>query len=244
MNIFIIGGASAIAVETARLFAAEGAEILLAGRDVEKLNAIRDDLKVRGARRVEVMAMDAADIAKHPQMLEQAVQTLGVIDAALIAYGTLSDQAACQRSVELTLKEFNTNAVSVISLLTLLGNYFEGRRTGTLAVISSVAGDRGRGSNYVYGAAKSAVTAFSSGLRARLSKSGVRVVTIKPGMVDTPMTAALKKSTLFATPQTVGKDIFHAMRRGPDVLYTPFFWRYIMSIIRSIPESVFRRTKL
>ena len=244
MKLLIIGGASAIAVEAAKLFAADGAEILLVGRDKEKLTAVRDDLNVRGAKNADIMIMDAADVSRHQVMLDKAVEVLGGIETVLIAYGTLSDQAACERNATEMIKEFNTNAVSVLSMLTLLANYFEERRSGTIAVISSVAGDRGRGSIYVYGAAKAAVSTFLGGLRARLSKVGVNVITIKPGLVDTPMTANIKKNSLFASPQMVGGDIHRAIMRGTEVVYTPWFWRYVMVIIRNIPESIFKRTKL
>jgi decaprenylphospho-beta-D-erythro-pentofuranosid-2-ulose 2-reductase len=162
----------------------------------------------------------------------------------LIAHGTLPDQAQVQASVEGTLQAFTTNALSYISLLTLLAERLEQQRRGWIAVISSVAGDRGRGSNYVYGAAKGAVSLFTSGLRARLSKVGIAVVTIKPGFVDTPMTAHLKKNPLYVSPARVGKCIYTAMLKGEDVVYVPWFWRYIMLIIRLIPERVFKRLSL
>jgi short-subunit dehydrogenase len=244
MKLLIIGGTSAIAAEVAKLYAADGAEILLIARNTERMDAIKADLLVRKARRVETIVADAADIAKQSALFDQAKDLLGGLEAVLIAYGTLSDQTACQGSVTETLQEFNTNATSVIAWLTLLGNYFEQRRGGTIAVISSVAGDRGRSSNYVYGASKAAVTAFTAGLRARLSKVGVAVVTVKPGFVDTPMTAQIKKNPLFASAEAVGQDIYKAMRSGKDVIYTPFFWRYIMLIITNIPEMIFKRTRL
>jgi short-subunit dehydrogenase len=137
-----------------------------------------------------------------------------------------------------------TNCISVISLLTHLANYFEKQRSGCVAVITSVAGDRGRQSNYVYGAAKGAVNIFLQGMRNRLSKVGVTVLTIKPGLVDTPMTAGLPKNFLFADPAVVGTRIFNAIMRGKEIVYVPWFWRWIMLIIRTIPESVFKRMKL
>ena len=135
------------------------------------------------------------------------------------------------------------DALSYMSLLTLLGNAFEARRFGCIAVISSVAGDRGRASNYVYGSAKAAVSAFTSGLRARLSKAGVKVVTIKPGFVDTPMTSHLKKGPLVAPPEKVGRRIYTAMLKGEDSVYTPWFWGPIMQVVRALPEPVFKRLK-
>jgi len=126
----------------------------------------------------------------------------------------------------------------------LLANRFEQQRSGCIAVVSSVAGERGRGSNYVYGSAKAAVTSFTGGLRARLIKSGVSVVTVKPGFVDTPMTAGMKKNFLFAQPGAVGRRIYEAMLKGEDVLYVPRFWALIMFAIRLVPERVMKRTRL
>jgi short-subunit dehydrogenase len=177
-------------------------------------------------------------------VIEHAATTLGGLDAALIAHGTLSDQKECESSTDRLLDEFQTNAISVMMLCTHLANRFEAQKRGVIAVISSVAGDRGRRSNYAYGSAKAAVTAFTSGMRQRLSRSGVYVVTVKPGFVDTPMTAAFKKGILWASAESVAKDISRAMINGTPVIYTPGFWRPIMWIIRSIPEFVFRRLSL
>src|SRR5215467_13056020 len=194
-----------------------------------------EDLRVRGAAQVETIALDANEMPRHESALAQAERALGGLDTVLIAHGTLPDQQACQSSVEATIEAFTTNTLSAISLLTLIANRFEQQRTGTIAVISSVAGDRGRQSNYVYGTAKSALSTFTQGLRNRLSRSGVSVVTIKPGFVDTPMTAAFKKGALWATPQAVARSIHRAMTKGQDIVYTPWFWRWIMAIIRAVP---------
>jgi short-subunit dehydrogenase len=177
-------------------------------------------------------------------MLDRAESCMGGLDTLLIAHGTLSDQKACEKSVEMTLHELTTNGVSVVALLTLTAERFEQRRVGAIAVISSVAGDRGRQSNYVYGAAKSLVSTFTSGLRQRLYKSGVSVITIKPGFVDTPMTAAFPKGALWAKPHDIATGIVRAIDRSATVVYLPAFWRPIMFIIRSVPESLFRRLKL
>lgn len=241
MKLMIVGATSAIAHETAKQFAADGAELFLVGRDADKLATVRRDLNVRGAAQAVAYTLDLNALDQHEAMIAAAYEALGGLDAVLIAYGTLPDQDHIQNNVEATLQEFNTNAVSVISLLTLLAERFEQQRYGCLAVISSVAGDRGRGSNYVYGAAKGAVSAFASGLRARLSKAGVAVVTIKPGFVDTPMTAHLKKNPLYAKPAAVGRRIYTAMLKGENVVYVPWFWRYIMLIILHIPERFFKK---
>lgn len=244
LKILVVGATSAIAHETARLFAADRAELFLVGRNAEKLDAVKDDLAVRGAARVETYTLDLSHLDQHQAMLDVAMDTLGGLDAVLIAHGTLTDQELAQQSIEETLQELNINFLSVVSLLTPIANHFEEQKRGNIAVISSVAGDRGRMSNYVYGTAKAGVSTFLQGLRARMQKSGVSVLTIKPGFVDTPMTAHLKKNPLYASPAKVGEAIYEAMKAERDVLYTPWFWRYIMLIIMNVPEFIFKRTRL
>jgi short-subunit dehydrogenase len=244
-KILIIGATSAIAESVARLFAARGDALFLAGRNAEHLRVIADDLKVRGAPRVVTATLDVTDFAAHRAVLDTAERELGGLDIALIAHGTLSDQHACQASVEALRREIDINGVSVMALLTVLADRFEARRQGTLAVISSVAGDRGRQSNYVYGSAKAAVSAFMSGLRQRLAKANVNVLTIKPGFVDTPMTAAIpNKGALWAKPDRIAAGIVHAIDRRAGVVYLPWFWAPIMFVIKHIPESIFKKLKL
>ena len=243
-RILIVGANSAIALATARLFAQRGDTLYLLARSEERLEALAADLRLRGAKAVSHAAFDANALDLHGGLVEQAAQAMGGIDAALIAHGTLGDQRACEADFSLALKEVHTNAISAMSLLTILANYMERQRHGTLAVIGSVAGDRGRQSNYVYGAAKGMLDIFLQGLRNRLYKAGVRVVTIKPGFVDTPMTVAFAKGALWATPEAVAVRIVKAMDRGWPVVYTPPFWRLIMGVICAIPESVFRKLNL
>ncbi|MFL6604081.1 MAG: SDR family oxidoreductase [Steroidobacteraceae bacterium] len=240
----IMGATSAIAQSTARLLAARGDSLYLVGRRADALEATAADLRVRGAPQVGFEALDANDLPALQAMLARATEALGGLDIVLIAHGTLSNQKACEVSPELTVQELTTNAISTVVLLTTVAQQFEQRRSGTIVVISSVAGDRGRASNYVYGSAKALVTAFASGLRQRLAKCGVSVITIKPGFVDTPMTAALPKSALWAQPQTVAAGIVRAIDRSATVVYLPGFWRLIMMIIRAIPERVFSRISL
>jgi decaprenylphospho-beta-D-erythro-pentofuranosid-2-ulose 2-reductase len=243
-NILIIGATSAIAEHCARLWAARGDTLFLVGRNQERLSVIASDLRVRGAAQVYEQYADLNAIDQQAELIESAYSTLKKIDAVLIAHGTLSDQDACQQSVKLTLDEIQNNALSTVALLTILANHFEQQGLGSIAVISSVAGDRGRASNYVYGSAKAMVTTFTSGLRQRLTSRGVNVVTIKPGFVDTPMTASFKKGLLWAQPNTVAKQIVKAIDQKKSVVYTPGFWRWIMLIIQHIPNVVFKRIKL
>lgn len=243
-KILIVGATSAIAQETAKCFAKDGAELFLVARSPEKMAVIADDLKVRGAKSVETFEFDASDLHRHQEMFDAALATMGELDMFLIAHGTLGSQKDCEESVAETLKELNTNFTSVVSLLTISANYFERRHQGVIAAISSVAGDRGRKSNYVYGTAKGAVNLFLQGLRNRLAKSGVTVVTIKPGFVDTPMTAHLRKGLLFAKASIVGEGVYQAMQQKRDIVYLPWFWGGIMLIIKAIPERIYKNLSL
>jgi len=244
-RVLIIGATSAIATACARLWASEGSDFFLVARSADKLEQTAADLKARGAKTITVHEMDATDLSAHSAMLQNCLLALGQIDVALIAHGTLPDQKLCERDVSVAMQEFATNGTSVIALLTLLAQQFETQRWGSLAVISSVAGDRGRPSNYLYGAAKAAVSTFSEGLQARLFKVGVHVLTIKPGFVDTPMTKGLAlPAALLAQPQQVAERIVAGIARKSPTLYTPGFWALIMLIIRSIPQPVFKRLNL
>lgn len=243
-NVLIIGATSAIAGACARRWALRGDRLFLVGRDSEKLAAQAADLRVRGAE-AEVFVMDANDLAAHPAMLMAAVAWLGSIDIALVAHGTLPDQRACETDPLLAVQELATNGGSVMALLTLLATRVELQRAGALAVITSVAGDRGRPSNYVYGSAKAAVSVFCEGLRARLFRSGVTVTDIRPGFVATPMTQGLAlPARLVAMPDAVARRIVAGIDRGADVVYAPAFWWGIMWIIRYIPRAVFKRLSL
>jgi decaprenylphospho-beta-D-erythro-pentofuranosid-2-ulose 2-reductase len=242
MKILIIGATSAIASACARKWAEKKAHFFLVGRNPEKLQQILHDLSARGAGSITTHVLDLNHFPDHHNMLNACYHSLGQVDIALIAHGSLPDQQACEQNADLALREFSSNGLSVISLLTLLANRMETHRSGTIAVISSVAGDRGRPSNYLYGTAKAAVTTFCEGLRARLFKSGIHVLTIKPGLVDTPMTRGLRlPKILVATPNKVATDIVRAIQRKKNTIYTPNFWMMIMLIIKSIPSFLFKR---
>ncbi|MES2936146.1 MAG: SDR family oxidoreductase [Pseudomonadota bacterium] len=243
-RILVIGATSAIAEATARAWAAQGHSLYLVGRARERLETLAADLRVRGAPLADAGVLDVNELDRHAEVLEAAAAALGGIDVVLVAHGTLPDQAACEQDPVLTLRELHTNATSTIALLTLVANRMQAQGQGTIAVITSVAGDRGRQSNYVYGSAKAAVATFLQGLRNRLHRHGVRVLTIKPGFVDTPMTAAFPKGPLWASPGQVARAIARAVERGADVAYVPGFWLFIMLAIRHIPERVFKRMRL
>jgi decaprenylphospho-beta-D-erythro-pentofuranosid-2-ulose 2-reductase len=243
-RVLIVGATSAIAEAAARIFAARGDRLHLVARNATRLDDIAADLLVRGASTAGKATLDINDVALHQSVIDTAWQELGGLDVVLIAHGTLPDQGQCEESTSAAMHEFATNATSTIALLTPLANRMQSAGKGTIAVISSVAGDRGRASNYLYGSAKAAISTFLSGLRQRLAPHGVNVLTIKPGFVDTPMTKEFKKGALWAQPETVAKGIVRAIDRQRSVVYLPWFWWGIMAIIRSIPETLFKRVKL
>jgi short-subunit dehydrogenase len=240
-SVLALGATSAIAEATLRLFAERGARFYLVGRNQDKLDAVSADLRTRGASGVAAHVMDLDDTAAHPAMLAAAAQSLGTIEMALLAHGVLGDQAESEASYAAAEAVFHTNFLSAVSLITWLANYFEPMGQGTLAVISSVAGDRGRKSNYVYGASKGALSIFLDGVRARIDRAGVQVLTIKPGFVATPMTAHLAQGPLFAQPSQVAQGIVRAIEKRRDVVYLPAFWAVIMLILRLIPRSIFKK---
>jgi short-subunit dehydrogenase len=243
-RVLVIGATSSIATAVMRRYAQLGARLFIVGRRAQALEAAAADLRVRGATAVESAQLDVNDIQLHQGVLNAAWSKWAGLDVVLVAHGTLPDQSCAQSSVEGTLASFDTNARSVIALLTDLANRFESQGSGVIAVISSPAGDRGRASNYVYGAAKAAVTNFASGLRHRLYSKGIRVVTVLPGFVDTPMTGGFRKGPLWASPERVAGDIVRALQRRNGTLYTPWFWRPIMLIVIHLPEWLFLRSRL
>lgn len=243
-KVLVLGATSAIAQATVRLLAARGASLYLVGRNAANLDAVTKDAATRGAAKVESKAVDLNDFATHEALVEGAFQALGGLDGVVLAHGVLGDQAESQATWAATEAVLRTNFMSAVSLLTPLANRFEAQKAGTLVVISSVAGDRGRQSNYVYGASKGALNVFLQGLRNRLAKSNVAVVTVKPGFVDTPMTAHLPKNKLFASPEKVARGLLRAADSRKNEVYVPGIWALIMLIIKSIPESVFKKLKL
>lgn len=243
-KIIIIGATSAIAEETAKLFAERGDRLYLYARQLDRLQFIAKDLAIRGAESVHIGKIDINDFKNHKYILDSSINSIQGADIMLIAYGSLPNQKSCEESFDIAFQELNTNIISVISLLTHIANYFERQQYGTIAVISSVAGDRGRQSNYIYGASKGAITIFLQGLRNRLYKSNVNILTIKPGLVDTPMTKSFKKSLLWASPQQIALDIINSIDKRRDVVYTPWFWQWVMFIIKIVPETIFKKLNL
>lgn len=239
MNILIFGATSAIAEAVAARYATGGNRFFLIARNSEKLAGLCERLSGAGA--VETARADLARLEDHPGLIEAAFNWLQTVDLVLIAHGTLPDQARCEQDVEAALEALNVNGLSPISLLTELAPRMREQAHGTVAVITSVAGDRGRPSNYVYGTAKAMVSAFLQGLRGKLHGAGVHVIDIRPGLVDSPMTAHLPKGPLFATPDRVAGGIVNAVARKRHTIYVPGWWRIIMAIVRWLPDTIFKR---
>jgi len=244
-TVLIYGATSAIAQATAVNFALDKWKLLLVAKNENKLNDLANDLKTRYSADVSTFYFDAIDDATYQKSFDEALANAGAIDAVLIAHGTLPDQEKIASNLDAINREIVANGVSVVNLATIAANYFEPLGKGMIAVISSVAGDRGRQSNYIYGAAKGFVSTYFQGLRNRMFHKGVSVLTIKPGFVDTPMTSHVPKNFLFASYPAVGKKIFEAMKAGKSgVIYVPGFWRLIMCIVKSVPESLFMKLKM
>ncbi len=243
-NILVIGATSAIAEATARIWASEHANLHLIGRNPEKLALVAGDLVQRGAR-VTTALLNVNEFGLHASAIDTAFQILGHVDVVLVAHGDLPDQRACEASEERTLLAVQTNATSVVLLLTLLAGRLQAQGSGVIAVIGSVAGDRGRKSNYVYGSCKALVATFMEGLAGRLQPFGVRVITIKPGLVDTPMTEHFKKGPLWAPPASVAGIIHNRVTNGHSgSYYAPRFWWVIMAVIRSLPARILYRLNI
>ena len=244
MNIVIFGANSAIASAVARRYAQQGHSLYLIGRDQEKIQRLQRDLLARGAADVQYHLLDVNDIIEHETLLRKLDSVKSPIDIFLMAHGTLPDQSVCEADVASTLEAIQTNHVASIALLTLIANKFQLQGQGNIAVISSVAGDRGRQSNYVYGAAKGGLNIFVQGLAQRLSKHNVMVTLLKPGFVDTPMTVDFDKGMLWVSPDAAASAIIRAINKKKACAYIPWFWWFIMLIIKHIPEAVFRRIRL
>ena len=243
-NIVILGASSAIAQAVARRIALENANLFLLARNQEKLETIASDLKGRGAKEVNFEARDLAQSESHDQVIKSIYEKMTSVDVVFLAYGVLDDQLESQNNFDTFKTNFNINMLSAVSWLHRFAEKMIDNKSGTLAVITSVAGDRGRQSNYAYGCAKGALSIFLSGLRHRLKPKNVHVLDIRPGFVDTPMTADVEKGPLFASPDQVAAPIMKAIRKKSDVVYTPWFWYFIMLIVRNLPNAIFHKTKL
>lgn len=243
-NILVFGATSGIAAAVCRQFADEASVFYLIGRNPARLHAVAADLAVRGGEIIDTHCADLADPSNNKEIIIKALASLGGVDLVFIAQGSLSNQERCEIDIDYMLREYSLNFLGIASLITTLLKQKGIRSKGCIAVISSVAGDRGRRSNYVYGSTKAGLNVFLQGLRARLSSQDINVLIIKPGYVDTSMTAHLKKGLLWSTPDKVGKSIYYAILKRKREIYVPWFWRPIMLIVKLIPEPILARLKL
>jgi short-subunit dehydrogenase len=242
-NVLVIGATSAIAAEVARLHAERGDRLVLMGRDAKKLATLQAELSDRVAA---VVSADFDELVANEARVQEAIrvlETTGGLDVALIAHGSLGDQLESERSFAHAEAVLRTNFTSVVSFVVPLANHFEARGKGALVVLSSVAGDRGRPRNYTYGAAKGAISTYLQGVRSRLfaSTPRVRVVNVRLGPVDTPMTKDHPKNALFGEVRDVAVRIVRAEDHGPQDVYLPWYWAPIMAVVRNLPERIFQR---
>ncbi len=239
--VLVIGGASDIGRAIARAYATSGASVILAARNAARLEADAQDMRLRGGGNIATAELDVLDLDGHEAFLDGLP---ALPDIAVSVVGLLGEHAASVADAKAALLVMNTNYVAPSLLLGAIANRMETRGSGVIVGVSSVAGDRGRGSNYVYGSAKAGFTAFLSGLRARLSRTPVRVVTVKPGFVDTRMTAGMKLNpVLTAKPDEVAEAVRRAVSGKADVIYVRPIWRLIMTIVGGLPEGLFKKTR-
>jgi decaprenylphospho-beta-D-erythro-pentofuranosid-2-ulose 2-reductase len=246
-RVCILGATSAIASEVAHLYAMRGARLFLVGRDREKLATLCESLRARAPGLS--LTSEARDLAlfstddDHAALVSRARDTLGGLDTVLIAHGFLGDQLLSERSFDEAEHIVRVNFLSVVALTIPIANILAEQRHGTLGVITSVAGDRGRPRNYTYGAAKGALHIYLQGVRSRLFSSGARITTLKLGPVDTPMTTSHEKNALFGEKSAVARDIVTALDEGRAEVYVPSYWGGIMPVVRHMPERLFQKVK-
>jgi len=240
-KVLILGATSPIARSIAARFGADGSQLYIAARDAVEAERIAADVTVRTGARAIAGAFDAARFASHADFIRRAIEALGGLDGIVVCFGTLGDEAAAQTDPDAALATLHQNFTGAVSLITLAARHLEEQRSGFIIVIGSVAGDRGRARNYVYGAAKGALAIFAQGLRGRLASAGVHVMTVKLGTVDTRMTWGREGALLTVAPSIAADRIYAAWRRGAEVVYVPWFWRPIMGTLKLLPERFFKR---
>ena len=241
-NVLILGARSDIAISVAHRFAKEGYDIQLAARNISSLDVDKSDIKLRYQVEVSMYDFDALDIGTHEKFVNLLPQLPAI---AICAVGYMGLQAENERNLQAAINVIRSNFEGPASIFTVLANHFEKRGSGTLVGISSVAGERGRAKNYVYGSAKAGFTTFLSGLRNRLTKKGVHVVTVLPGFVTTKMTKDMDlPSKLTAKPDEVAAAVLNAVKKKHNIIYVKKIWMVVIKIIRSIPENFFKRINL
>ncbi len=240
-RVLILGATSPIARALAFRFAFDGARLYLAARNAEEARRVAEDVSVRAGVPVLSGTFDASDFASHDEFIRDAATKLGGLDGVVVCFGTLGDEDVAQTDPGEALATIHQNFTGAVSLITLAARHLEQQRSGFIIVIGSVAGERGRKKNYVYGSAKGALATFAQGLRGRLATCGVHVMTVKLGTVDTRMTWGREGALLTIAPNKAADLIYAAYRKRAEVVYVPWFWRLIMGAIRLVPESRFKR---
>jgi len=239
----VLGASSSIGRAFARQAAVDGADIILAGRDTDDLQRIAADVALRSGRQVDVSYFDAQATGQHEEFVENCTRRDGPIDVMLL-FGAMPEQEATDEDFELARQTIEVNYLGAVSVLNRLAPHFEKQGEGRIVVLSSVAGDRGRLKNYLYGSAKGALNLYLQGLRARLYRSGVSVTTIKAGFLDTDMSYGMPGLFLVASPEECAQACLKLSAKGREVAYFPLFWWGIMTIIKSIPERIFKRLSI
>jgi len=243
-NIIIIGATSAISQAVTKQLLSEDVCFHLVARDKNKLDIVANDLKARGCGDAICYQLDFNDFVAHKNLVEAISKSVDNIDTLFICFGIMHTQKECETNVRQAIEQVNSNYTSTVSLLVLFSQVMSNQVSGTIAVVSSVAGDRGRKSNYIYGSAKAGLTTFLEGLRYKLYAQGINVLTIKPGFVDSPMTAGIEKGALWATTEQVATHIIKGIVKRKSIIYVPPFWFYIMLIIKMIPAFIFRKLNI
>lgn len=244
-TVLILGAGSTIAQETARKLAAKNFNLILAARRVEELTPLKCDLEIRYDVNVDVKVFEALDFQRHEGFFQEVVEGAGRLDGVMLMYGAMADQKEAEQDFSISRNMIDVNYTSAVSILNIAANYFEKQKRGFIAAVSSVAGDRGRQSNYLYGSTKAGLSVYMEGLRNRLHQAGIQVLTIKPGMVASKMTyGVVDDSPLLADPEKVAGTITKSISKRRDVIYTPWFWMVIMFVIKRIPETIFKRTDI
>ena len=241
-TVLLLGASSDMAVAIAKRFASSGYAIQLAARNISRLQPLQSDLSIRSNTHCTLHEFDAERPETHATFFESLTPKP---DITICVFGYLGNQQLAESDWKECERIIQVNYTGAVSILNVAANYYAGRKTGAIAGISSVAGERGRQSNYFYGSSKAGFTAYLSGLRNRLFHHGVQVTSIKPGFVYTKMTEELPMPKLLtATPEEVAATVYNAILKKKNVVYVKWFWRWIMLIIKSIPESIFRKLKM
>jgi len=244
MSALVLGATSRVAHALAHALAARGHDVCVAARDLDEAERVAADVRVRSGHASVALRFDATDFDAHAAFIDSVEAAVGALDTVVLAFGEMGAQADSERNAQAARQVIDVNYTGAVSVCERVAERLISRKRGTIIGVSSVAGDRGRQSNYIYGSAKGAFTLYLQGLRNRLFPLGVHVLTVKLGFVDTRMTWGMSTRIPIAAPEAAAQAILSAAAGGEDVLYYPRFWRGVMTLIGAVPERVFKRLKL